>query len=61
MTNEAFKRWVKTATLVPPAMRPVGLERNPVTTSINTSTLAVPTRAIRKISRIQADFRSEEI
>lgn len=49
--NEALKRWVKTATLVPPANRPVGLERNPVKTSLTTSTLAVPTTAIRRISR----------
>jgi len=49
--KETLKRWAKDATLIPPAKRPVGLERNPVTTSITTSTLAVPTKAIRRISR----------
>lgn len=49
--NETLKRWAKTATLIPPANRPVGLEHNPVKTSLTTSTLAVPTKAIRRISR----------
>lgn len=50
--NEGLKRWAKSAALLPPAKRPVGLERQPVTTLITTSTLAVPTSTIRKIERI---------
>jgi len=49
--NEAQKRWVKKADLIPPSERPVGLEHHPVTTLLATSTLPIPTRAIRKISR----------
>ncbi len=50
--NNMLKKWAKSATVIPPANRPVGLERHPVKTSITTSTLAsIPTKAIRRISR----------
>lgn len=49
--NETLKKWAKEATLIPPAKRPVGLERNPVKTSLSIYSLAVPTKAIRRISR----------
>lgn len=49
--NETLKRWVNSVNLIPPAKRPVGLNHNPVIASLKTSTLAVPTKAIRRINR----------
>ena len=49
--NEAIKKWTTATTVIPPANRPVGLERHLVKTSITTSTLPVPAKAVRRISR----------
>lgn len=49
--TEAQKKWAKNATLITPADRPAKLEHNPVLTFFTSSNFAVPTRAIRRISR----------